>query len=307
MTASIENLGSTGLNIDPVEVGPGLVPEFLREGASRYRRPFENGTYLDALLLDKGADTLIVTFHGALARGKYMLPRFERLATLRNLPVNSLFFGDPALMISDQLELAWFTGWEGIDLHAVIADWVKSAADQLGCSQVILSGSSGGGFAALQISALVEGSVAVVFNPQTRIDRYYVKGNPRNLAAQRRYVEIVHPELLGSGGVVDFDFSPGWAAQLGESASVIRRYEGGFSNYVLYCTSPSDFHHEQHYRPFMEAVKAAGGSGRVESYIYDDFVGHNPPKVKTYLAALERGIEISVNGGIDAEGQIASG
>lgn len=43
-------------------------------GVARYRHTFTGDRHLDALLVNKGTEVLIVTFHGALDRKRYTLP-----------------------------------------------------------------------------------------------------------------------------------------------------------------------------------------------------------------------------------------
>ncbi len=66
-------------------------------GASRYRFTYEGQRHLDALLVTKDSDTLVVSLHGALNRQRFELPPFERLATLLSWYVSSMYFGDPTL------------------------------------------------------------------------------------------------------------------------------------------------------------------------------------------------------------------
>ncbi|WP_426003816.1 heparinase II/III domain-containing protein [Paenarthrobacter sp. NyZ202] len=118
-------------------------------------------------------DTLMVGFHGALDRGKYSLPRFERLQGFSSLNRPHLLFSDPTLDLDPQLTLGWYLGTQQYDIQGSIANFVQERMTAGGYKRVIMSGSSGGGYAALQVAALVPDSTAVVFNPQTRIRQYF--------------------------------------------------------------------------------------------------------------------------------------
>lgn len=98
--APVNFLGST----DPFEPVAEL-------GVSRFSAQCPRETALDALLVNKGSDVLVVGLHGATVRSKFTLPRFEWFRTLRKTEYNSLYFSDPTLCLSPKLELAWYTGW----------------------------------------------------------------------------------------------------------------------------------------------------------------------------------------------------
>lgn len=124
---------------------------------------------------------MLVVFHGALQREKYRLPRFEYKNSLKSFDGSVLFVGDPTLYLHEQLQLAWYVGTEVDDGHAIVSRLVKAVADGLGTDDVVLAGSSGGGFAALAVSRFVPGSTALAFSPQTSIERYH-RGYGRKLA-----------------------------------------------------------------------------------------------------------------------------
>lgn len=137
---------------DPCEVH---FPE--RRGAVRWTYTFENGHPLDSLGINEGSDVLVVSFHGALDRTRYSLPRFERMASIRKLGLSSLYIADPTLHLDASLQLAWYTGWPDSGLLDILAEQCIRAANAMGARTLILSGSSGGGFAALQVGARIDG------------------------------------------------------------------------------------------------------------------------------------------------------
>lgn len=199
-----EELALGGLNAPVNECG--LRPEFECSGersAARYRHTLPGGQHLDALLVNKESDTMVVAFHGALDRKTHAIPRFERLRTLNELPVSTLYVGDPTLWMGEHLRLSWYVGWLEFDAQRVIAEWAVAAALRVGASHVIFTGSSGGGFAALQVSALVPGSMALPFNPQTMVYQYRPHGR---FWIQRSLMRAAWPHLAPEG-VDKFDFA----------------------------------------------------------------------------------------------------
>lgn len=192
----LSELEKDGLNAPRVSLDRvAEFPETQSLGATQYQHKYSEGPKLDALLVNKGSDTLVVSLHGALNRQRFTLPRYERLRTLTAYSVSSMYFTDPTLYLDDQLQLGWYTGWKGQDVQSHIAEWIIAAQKAVSASKVIISGSSGGGFGALQISSKIPGSLAVVFNPSVYIRGYLNNGEKGAHATERKYVTSVHPEL----------------------------------------------------------------------------------------------------------------
>ena len=285
---SIVEAGIGGLEAHTLEINSDEPLFSTGIGVCRYKAPLNDGTTLESLIVNKGSDVLVVSFHGALVRKQYELPRFERLATLGESPYSSMYFSDPSLELDRKLELAWFVGPDSINVHELCAQWIRVAAAQLGCNKIIVSGSSGGGFAALQVATYLEDAVALAFNPQTELDQYFVKGDPTRLSAQKAFLRVVYPELYRE--IKDSLPAP-WGAKLGRRASARSRYAAEVSNRVVYCTSPTDFHHEQHYLPFREAYLQGNAPESLKVIEYLDRPGHRPPSAQTFVEALTHAVE----------------
>lgn len=269
----IEELNSYGNNAPLVVVGERIEPDPTTP-AVRYQRKFVNGARLDALLLNKRSEEMVVCFHGALMRNKYRLPRFEWLRTFRSAPFTSMYLSDPSLYLDRKLQLAWFTGWRDIDIHHIIANWVSRVAECTGAKKIVFTGSSGGGFASLQTSFLVPGSCAVAFNPQTDISAYLVSGT--KFTAQRQYLQVVWPDIyakLEDNIVID----PSWKCEIDDRVSVIDRYRQEMKNYVHFFQKVEDFHYEQHYKPFVDVIRGTTNEKRVHTHLYHGERSHRPP------------------------------
>lgn len=234
-----------------------------------------DGRHLDSLLVDNGSDVLIVTFHGALDRKLWSIPRYERIKSTSAFGLSMLFFSDPGLWADETLELAWYAGWEGFDLAEVLANRVCSAAAAVGATRVILTGSSGGGFAALQVSALVPGSVCLPFNPQTSIHGYLAGGT--SFSAQRKFMSVFYPDLASD------DLTKDWTAPFGAQMSTLITYASGPKNHVLYADNVNDFHHDQHFLPFRSVVHDPTG---FRVHAYDGSEGHRPPTPAQFSAGM---------------------
>lgn len=258
------------------------------EGIYKYSADVGSGSKLEALFVNKRAETLIVSMHGALQRSTIRLPRFERLRTFLRTDYSSIYFGDPALHLSEDLSLSWFTGWREVNVPHLIADWVQKAAHASGASRVLLIGSSGGGFASGQVSALVPKSIAIVFNPQTVISAYRPKGS---LGYGRAYIRNVMPDLTPEGGLKAITAQSDWAVPLGDRGSMISRYSRETPNKLLYVQNDQDLDHwRDHYLPFRSAVEYGDNALRTRFTIYSGPEGHSAPPKEVFQGSIEEAL-----------------
>ena len=252
-------------------------------GALRYEvRLDERGT-LDALMVDKGSRALVVVFHGAMVKGHHHLPRFEWLRTLdEQTKYSCLFLSDPTLTLDPELLLSWYLGWEELDLFPVLSEVVMKAAKAAGAERIILTGSSGGAFAALQVGSLLPGSLAIAFNSQTAIRKYHWD-------AQASFLHRIMPDLYPKKR----SRRSRWAKVLGERASVIQRYEAPRQNYALVVQNVRDEHHyEHHYLPFAAAVQDGPNAERIVFEEYSAGPFHEPPGRERFVGTIRRGIRM---------------
>lgn len=261
-------------------------------GASRFRHTFPEERHLDSLLINKGSDTLVISFHGALNRSKYELPRFERLNSLRHRDVNSLYFSDPTLWMDEKLQLGWYTGWGEVDVQGIIADWISKVAAVIGAKKVILTGSSGGGFATLQVSALLPNSICVPFNPSTTIRGYLVNGEQGKHGTEREYIRVVYPEAAPKG-IWQIDYGVDWTEGKGNQLSVLKRYSNPVKNWIMFAQTPTDWHYDQHYLPFLAAAAKGDNLDRIKVLEYGSRIGHFPPTPHEFNGVLDKALDWS--------------
>ncbi|MGP5391617.1 heparinase II/III domain-containing protein [Glutamicibacter arilaitensis] len=213
-------------------------------------------------------ETLHVSFHGALDRGKYSLPRFERGQSLSGLGINQMVFADPTLDLDPSVSLAWFLGTETQDLHSEMALLIEERMRSLGIERVVLSGSSGGGFAALQVAAFLPESKVIAFNPQTCVTAYHAR-------LAQKATDVVFPD-----GVVNND-------GIRQRLDVAERYkELNPKVDVIFIRNDADAHHSsQHRQPFLKKVEdLAGISARTITESWGS--GHRSPNAEVYMRLL---------------------
>jgi pimeloyl-ACP methyl ester carboxylesterase len=223
---------------------------------------------LRCLVQSTGSDTLLVISHGALPRAKYSLPRFEWLASLEGRSENLMFLSDTALEPFDELELAWFTGDATDDLTRRYADLVNRAAEQLGADKVLFLGGSGGGFASLALASRYPGSRALVFNPQTNIQKYWLK-------SVRKYADHLFPQFESLNQL----------NQLSSRTNMVARYatDPAPETQIIYVQNDDDPHHvESHLLPFaatfgMQPESGISRDGNIKIVVDHFASGHNMP------------------------------
>lgn len=151
-------------------------PESFEEG-NHVRRGVHSVWYgglpIDFELTQSTSDVLLVVFHGAL-EPTAALPIFSGSKVTSSLDVARLSFTDPSLYLSPDLALAWHAGNQyQPDLQQVTTRIIKKVAKSTGAKQIILFGSSGGGFASLIQAAAIPRATAVVANAQTNALLYH--------------------------------------------------------------------------------------------------------------------------------------
>ena len=282
----VRGLRANGSNVPQIMVpdvgAPVVVPEF---GAQRYRHAYPGGRMLDALLVNRGSSTLVVSFHGALNRKKYSIPRFERLRTLLRYRVNSMYFSDPSLHIDPGLELSWFTGWRAADVHRDIASWIMHTAAVLDSEDIVLTGSSGGGFAALMVGSYIPDSTVITYTPQVDIRLYEADGQYPH-AAKRSYIRHVWPELARGTNLERFDFSKKWNESIEERTSAVTRYSRQRDTRILFVSNTRDEHHHRVHLPALRSVIDDPSRFLVQTYTGP--AGHHPPGATEFEAGLVR-------------------
>ena len=171
-----------------------------RLGASRYRAPLPDGLPLEALLVNKDSDILVVSLHGATDREKYSIPRFEWLKSMLEDGYSALYLSDPTLAAS-----ATIWSWPGtpdpLDSTCTRC-WRIGRARPQTLSGRRGSSSSGRPAAASQPSRSRPTSLAAWRCPSVARRASRTTSSGHTMGAQRSYVEIVMPHLAPAGGVV---------------------------------------------------------------------------------------------------------
>lgn len=201
------------------------------------------------IAVSRGAgDILSVRFHGAVDRTKTSLPLFQGLTSERLRGVSHAVIQDPTLDLDPTLRLGWYLGRKEINLHQYIASSIEEIKAAVGAEHVLLSGSSGGGFAALQVGAHLGDCVILAINPQTSVTNYHAA------AGQRAINE-------------SFDGRPPEDTRI-SAVSTYRQLDRVPP--VVYVQNVLDTHHlEFHMKPFKQAINGRKDAAAEQVHFVD--------------------------------------
>ncbi|MGP5090392.1 heparinase II/III family protein [Brachybacterium tyrofermentans] len=216
-------------------------------------------------------DTLTVLFHGALDRARIRLPMFQRWSQQLALDAGpTVAVGDPTLDLSGALGLGWYLGTEKTDLVPAIAESIATIASSLGASRIVLVGGSGGGFAALHVSAHLPDAVAVVMSPQNDLRRYSSR-----LTRAASIPALGRSRIPTEGSLVK-------RIHVAERLRVLRSYP----RTVLISNLGDEHHRVEHERPLVEAFQVAGHGNLIRTVDLDLGAGHRPVDAENYARIL---------------------
>ncbi len=259
----------------------------IGEGIHRFALPADHT--LDLLLEGLGrlreANTLLVCFGTTLGRAERTAPFSfgQGIGEALGRPV--LCVRDPVVAHSPTLALGWYAGYRGCtDLPLRIAELLDDLAARLAV-RLVLFGGSGDGFGALAVlSQLRSPASALVWNPQTTIERYYPDWVRDYLDAAFRE----EPRVVAGGLKSRLDAS-------GIQHSLLD-CPPRFTHPRLFLQNRRDTHHvEQHARAYAAAARALrvsqavfAGDGESAFWFGDWGGGHVPPPSEVLRLAIDR-------------------
>lgn len=190
---------------------------------------------------------ILVCFSGAVTkREKKSAPFFSGLNISEKLDVPIISISDPSLELSNELNLAWYTGNSNIkNLPIVIAEILDKVSNILN-TRLIIFGGSGGGYATLAVISQMENEVfGAVWNSQTSISKY-------NQHAVINYIKESFPEHD-----IRSDDLYSTLEEIGIMHDLTPLYEKNKKNNykILFLQNTGDkFHLENHTKPFMKSI-----------------------------------------------------
>lgn len=234
-----------------------------------------DSTPLDIHIVDRQAATTIVIFHAAANPAEVSLPLFVGQQLTEHLPANLVFVSDPAL--DRGVPVGWFAGDESHPFQEDLVRIIAHVQDGLTTADhLIFFGPSAGGFASLYFSHHFPGSLAIVANPQTNIEKY-----------NKEHVEF-YRQGCWSGKAL---------ANTSITYDVVPLYRESFPNWVAYLQNKDDaLHVEEHLEPWRTAAGAFPDRWRTLPGDWGE--GHAPAPL--YLLVGILGYAIAVEGDWEA-------
>jgi len=115
----------------------------------------QDGFTFDYFLSRHSSKTLLVFFPSALRPEMRRVPSFHRWSWAADMPAyDSFFVSDPTMRLGEEILGGWLLGNEQTWVLKTVIEHTKALQDHFGYENIIFSGSSLGGFCALQAGAL---------------------------------------------------------------------------------------------------------------------------------------------------------
>lgn len=227
--------------------------------------PYGRFTYPCRLRVQPDGAYLNVQFHGNNQTRKF--PLFARWNYGKILGAHVLAIDDPTLSLDKDLTISWYLGTQEENAIDGVVNIALRCAEAIGISaeRIVFSGSSGGGFAALQAASRLPFGKAVVINPQIELSRF--TGGYKKPIVQT-YVDKVSGCSSLDEAITKFDDR--WDAVKSISQAHL---EGRFPK-VVYVQNINDFDHFQnHYAYFankfcLSMTEANSVNGNFMSILY---------------------------------------
>ena len=218
------------------------------------------------LFIKPHTNKVFVVLNGALdKKSPAGIPVYQRWSWQTQFPGSVLYITDPTLLKYDTINLAWYIGDQSNRIDIKLANFVRRVADKLKVDTIIPYGSSGGGFAAIQMASNIGNDcVAIAINPQTNVINYLF--NDVN-----RYIGLCWPDYKKDFLKNDLNLN------------AIESYKIKKPK-LLYVQNKADvFHYDNHFLPFVESLDfdkeliqkpLNEQDGVVKVFLYDHESGH---------------------------------
>lgn len=259
---------SSSLFINSLEVSPESFPGADHKAVA-YSLKGKSWNF-PALYYPSECESLFVLMPSAVNRKKSVLPAFNRWTWAVDgvFPGNVLCISDPTLELHHDLEIGWCLGDKDNCATTELSEFVINLADSKGIprERIVIYGSSAGGFAALALSACIEGSIAVAINPQVDALSYSATSQ----------VDLLSKTCFDMPkDIIRRDFA--------DRVDMTTRWQNVESSRAFFVQNILDEHHYKvHFKPIWQALggdpeqEGISYSGRHIAWVYRQDGGHVP-------------------------------
>ncbi len=144
-----------------------------------------NGRLIDLLIRDRGSDTTLIVFHGALSPRQRTIPYLQGEGISEAAGMNLIACSDVSLD-RGPIACAWFLGDKDIgNFRSLLSPMLAHVLKELSSENTVLFGGSGGGYSAINFAQDFQNSIALAMNPRLNLDT-----SPRSTLPE--YLKICH-------------------------------------------------------------------------------------------------------------------
>lgn len=218
-------------------------------GFAGQSRPFSidlDGLPFDGMFRRGTGGTLFVYFSPALApQPGRKLPVFSWVGQSGLCTGSALFLSDPALLLSEDLTLAWYLGTPEQPLQETMARVIAAVARSVAAARIAFVGTSGGGYPSLWLAGRFPDSAAFVNAPTTTITGHHAR------RAVQRFCDVV----MAGAPIAEFPAAlelPVTPPAPGGGARIIITQNGGDRPFVT-----------RHLEPFLSAAGLSWKGGDI--------------------------------------------
>lgn len=226
------------------------------------------------LHLKNNSKKLVVFSNGAYDLSKNTPPVFMRASWVEEMNYNALFIDDKTVH-NNGLRIGWGVGTK--DRHFLIdySQIVKKVTKELNIidKDIYYFGSSQGGFMSMALSAMHEGTTAIVNNPQTYVDNYHER-------AVNALYNTIFPEKSRKDILIEY-------ADRISITTIFRKYRTPRTFYYQNRLCTSDM--RNHLSPFLRRLDRYNiDSSNINFILYNNKKdGHNPINKEKTLKLID--------------------
>lgn len=233
---------------------------------------------------------LSVQLHGSAPRGeKSTLPVFARWNWGNILGAHVLSICDPTIYLDDTLGIGWYLGDRHESVIPGIVAIAERCAERIGISadRIVFSGSSGGGFAALQAAAVAKNGRAIAINAQTNLSKYEITHVNNYIDKVSECVSLQEAERA---------FAQRWNAISRMQQAVAL----GHTPKIVLVQNRNEWHFQKHFTPFastfgLNLLADQSICGNFMSILYDGTNIHGPEPTEVVKRINSEGIPFLLN------------
>lgn len=228
----------------------------------------------------QNSDVLVVSLNGALDRAKVSMPYFGGMGRFKNRDESVLIFSDPALDKNSALRLGWYLGVDknGQSIYKRIAQVVEEYVAAWGIKKLVIMGSSGGGYAALQVGMRTGDASILAMNPQTVLPNYFAP-------SYKLAIDSIFPTEK-SARILETQ------PELIDTRELLASVDSSSTPIIYVDNKEGDvFHHKNHYQPF--AHQAAANNVNIIHEVVDLGKGHKTVPLEMVDKYISKAVDMA--------------